>query len=224
MRRPAAQLALTGVLLILGFLVVVQLRAQSAGSALDNRSTEELTTLVANLNSRNDQLRAEVARLEANLANVVADRQTGRSSVDTLRDDTARIRAWAGIDPVTGSGVRVLVDGPLGVEGVADLLNELRNAGAEAVAIEDVRLVPGLAPSGERGSLLFGGVPLGDPFEIAAIGRSEVLSGSLSRVGGILGALAATDPDVVITVTPLERMTVPASSRSTTPTYGTPSL
>ena len=224
MRLPAAQLALTGVLFVLGFLVIVQLRAQSAGSALDGRSTEELTTLVANLNTRNDQLRAEVARLEANLAGVVADRQTGRSSVDTLQDDIARIRAWAGVDPVSGSGVRVLVTGPLGVTGVSDLLNELRNAGAEAVAVEDVRLVPGVAVGGDRGSLLFGGVPLHDPFEISAIGRSEVLSGSLSRVGGILAQLAATDPDVVITVTPLQKMTVPASARRLAPSHGTPSL
>jgi uncharacterized protein YlxW (UPF0749 family) len=224
MRAPAAQLALTAVLLLLGFLVVVQLRAQTTGSELDTRSTEELTTLVANLNTRNDQLRSEVARLEARLAGVVADRQTGRSSVDKLSDDVARIRAWAGIDAVVGSGVRVAVDGPLDVEGVSDLINELRNAGAEAIAVEDVRLVPGVAISGEADTLLVGGIPLDDPFEISAIGRSEVLSGSLSRVGGILAQLAATDPDVVITVTPLERMMLPATTRALVPAHGTPTL
>ncbi len=224
MRAASAQLALTGVLLILGFLVIVQLRAQSVGSVLDARSTEELTTLVANLNTRNESLRAEVARLETNLSGVVADRQTGRSSVDTLRDDVARIRAWAGIDAVTGSGIRVSVRGPLGAIGVSDLLNELRNAGAEALAVDDVRLVPGMAVSGAPGSLTIGGMPLDDPFEVAAIGRSEVLSGSLSRVGGILAQLSATDPDVVITVTPLDRMVLPATTLPLVPAHGTPTL
>jgi uncharacterized protein YlxW (UPF0749 family) len=224
MRRPAAQLALTGVLFVLGFLVIVQLRAQSGGDALETRSTEELTTLVANLNTRNHQLRAEVARLEANLSEVVADRRTGASSVDTLREDTARIRAWAGVDPVVGTGVRVSVDGPLSAARASDLINELRNAGAEALAVEDVRLVPGVAIDGAPGALSVAGLPLGDPFHIAAIGRSEVLSGSLSRVGGILSQLAATDPTVVITVTPLDRMTLPATSRDLRPVHGTPTL
>jgi len=224
MRRPAAQLAITAVLVVLGFLVVVQLRAQSAGSALDARSTEELTTLVGNLNTRNDQLRAEVARLETTLSGVVADRQTGRSSVDKLREDVARIRAWAGADAVTGSGIRLSVRGPLGAAAAGDLLNELRNAGAEAVAVDDVRLVPGVVIDGETSALQVGDTPLGDPFQISAIGRSEALSGSLSRVGGILARLAATEPDVAITVTPLERMTMPASSSSLIPAHGTPTL
>jgi uncharacterized protein YlxW (UPF0749 family) len=215
---------MTAVLFVLGLLVIVQLRSQSVGSDLDTRSTEELTTLVANLNSRNDQLRSEVARLEASLAGVVADRQTGRSSVDRLREDVARIRAWAGIDAVVGSGVRVSVRGPLGAAGTSELINELRNAGAEAVAVEDLRLVPGVAVGGESGALVVGDVPLDDPFEIAAIGRSDVLSGSLSRVGGILARLAVTDPDVMVTVTPLERMMLPATTFGLVPVHGTPTL
>jgi uncharacterized protein YlxW (UPF0749 family) len=224
MRRPAAQLAITAVLFVLGFLVVVQLRAQSGGSALETRSTEELTTLVANLNTRNHQLRAEVARLESTLAGVVSDRRTGASSVDTLREDIARIRAWAGVDPVVGSGVRVSVSGPLTASGASDLINELRNAGAEALAVNEVRIAPGVAVGGETGALAVDGIPLGDRFDIAAIGRSEVLSGSLSRVGGILARLGATDPTVVVTVTPLDRVTVPATTRSLVPTHGTPTL
>jgi uncharacterized protein YlxW (UPF0749 family) len=81
-----------------------------------------------------------------------------------------------------------------------------------------------VAISGEADTLLVGGIPLDDPFEISAIGRSEVLSGSLSRVGGILAQLAATDPDVVITVTPLERMMLPATTRALVPAHGTPTL
>ena len=57
LRDYRAQLTLAAVLLILGFLLVVQLRSQSEGSALERLSTQDLTLLVANDNARNDQLR-----------------------------------------------------------------------------------------------------------------------------------------------------------------------
>ena len=51
------------VALLLGLLVVGQLRTRSAGNGLETLSVQELTTLVGNLNARNDELRGEVAAL-----------------------------------------------------------------------------------------------------------------------------------------------------------------
>ena len=44
----------------------------------------------------------------------------------------------------------ITVRGPIDGPGVEDLVNELRNAGAEAIAIDDVRLVPGVVVDGVR--------------------------------------------------------------------------
>jgi uncharacterized protein YlxW (UPF0749 family) len=209
---------------LLGFLVIVQLQAQSGGATLAARSTEELSVLVANLNARNDDLRAEVARLESDLAVAAADRAAGGSSVDRLRTEVGRVRAWAGVSAVGGTGVQVAVRGALRASDLADLLDELLNAGAEAIAVDDVRLVPGTAPDGAGDSLRFGGQPIGTGFAISAVGRSEVLSGSLSRVGGVLSQLRATYPDLSVVVTPLERVVVPATRRTLVPVNGTPVL
>ena len=54
MRQPRSQLAIAAVALLLGLLIVIQLRAQQAGTGLATQSSQDLTLLVANLNTRND--------------------------------------------------------------------------------------------------------------------------------------------------------------------------
>ena len=224
MRRRNAQIALTLVTAVLGFLVVLQIRSQAGGSDLANRSAQDLTQLVANLNTRNDQLRGEVATLQRELGDLEAAQIRGDSSLGAVRTDLARVRAWAGLDAVTGAGIRLMVQGPVSAQGIEDLLNELRNAGAEAMTVGGVRVVTGSVVDGPPGALAIEGHGLADPIEIDAIGPSEVLTGSLTRTGGIIAQLSATQPSVVVQVTPVDRVDLPATTRNLTPANGTPRL
>ncbi len=224
MRRPSAQLALAAVALVLGLLVVVQLRAQNTGNQLDALSAQDLSVLVANLNTRNDQLRTEIAGLQQEADDLQAAQARGDSGLDQLRQDLARVRGWAGLDAVEGMGVRLTVAGPLPGQAVEDILNELRNAGAEAMAVGPVRIVPGSVVAGPPGGLSVEDAPLGDPFEIAAIGDPQVLTGTLTRADGVVAQLAATYPQATVTVTPVDRMLVPATDRSLAPVLGRPRL
>ena len=218
------QLTIAAVAFVLGLLVVIQLRTQASGTAFAGLSSQELTVLVANLNDRNDELRGEIASLDRELATLTANKQRGEVSVDELRADLRRVRLYAGIDPATGPGVVITIRGPIDGSGVEDLVNELRNAGAEAIAVDTVRLVPGVVTVGASGAVTVDGVPLADPFELSAIGAPDKLTGSLTRSGGIIAQLAATQPDVLVEVTPLDRVDVPATDRQLVPSHGHPRL
>lgn len=224
MRGLRNQLTIAAVALVLGLLVVVQLRTQASGAAFAGLSSQDLTVLVANLDDRNDQLRAELATLERELEVLDRNAERGDASVDELRADLRRVRLYAGIDPAVGAGVSISIDGPIDGSGVEDLINELRNAGAEAIAIEAVRLVPGVVAVGPPGAVLLDGSPLSDPFTVSVIGAPEKLTGSLTRPGGIIAQLSATQPDVVVEVTPLDRVSVPATTRDVQPDHGRPLL
>jgi uncharacterized protein YlxW (UPF0749 family) len=224
MHEFRSQLTVAAVALLLGVLVVVQLRGQQQASALAGLSAQELTVLVANLDAHNEQLRGEVAALDAQLGEITAAQSRGDTSVDGIRRDLARVRAWAGLDPVTGEGVTITVSGPVAGPGVEDLLNELLTAGAEAVAVGDIRVVPGSVVAGAPDGLSIENTPLGDPFEIRAIGSREGLTGSLTRIGGIVAQLSATYPSAVVTVTPVDTLVLPATSRALQPAYGAPRL
>jgi uncharacterized protein YlxW (UPF0749 family) len=224
MNKRRNQLSLAVVAFVLGVLVVVQLRAQEAGNGLDQLTPTELTVLVGNLNTRNDQLRAEIATTQAELATLQASDARGDTSVGQLQADLARVRAWTGLDPVIGPGVRITVTGGLDAGSVEDLINELRNAGAEAIAVDDVRIEPNSIVDGPVDGLLIGNTKLGDPFEVSAIGNSESLTGSLTRAGGIVAQLAATAPSAQLIVTPLDMLRLPATTEDLVPVHGKPQL
>ena len=77
MRRLRNQVTIAAVSFILGLLVVVQLRAQAAGSGLGAMSSQDLTVFVANLNAGLDQRRQEIAALERDLATLSANADRG---------------------------------------------------------------------------------------------------------------------------------------------------
>ena len=224
MRRRQNALTLSAVALLLGLLVVVQLRSQGGGVGLEALSAQELTVLVANLNTRNDQLRTEIASLDQSLRALASRQARGETSIGQLQTDLARLRAWSGVSPVSGPGVRITVGGPIGPGAIEDLINELRNAGAEAIAIERIRVVGGTVVAGAVGDLTVEGRLLGDPFEISAIGNAETLTGTLTRSGGVVAQLAATDPEAQLTVTPLTNILLPATDRGMAPIHGRPVL
>jgi uncharacterized protein YlxW (UPF0749 family) len=217
-------LAVGVVLAILGILVIGQLRGQSGSDALAELSAQELTVLVANLNDQNERLRDEVATIERQKEALTTTKGRGDSALDQLRADLGRIRGWSGVTGLVGPGISVTVRGPIGGDGVEDLLNELRNAGAEAIVIGDVRLVPGIVVTGAAGAVVLGDTPLGEAFEIRAIGSPQILTGTLTRSGGIIAQLATAYPDVNVSVTPLEEVSIAPTERNLTPAHGRPVL
>jgi len=224
MGRPRSQIAIAIVALLLGFLVVTQVRSQAGGTGLEDRSAQDLTLLVANLNTRNDQLRGEVADLGRQLESIVAAQARGDTSAGPLRADLVRVRIWSGVDAAEGQGVRVVLRGPATANVVADLLNELRNAGAEAIAVGGVRVVPATIAGGAPGALSVEDVLLGDPLEVLAIGNAATMTGTLTRSGGLVAQELATNPGLGIEVTPADRLHVPATTRDLAPRVAKPRL
>jgi len=91
MHRRRDQLTISAVAFALGLLAIVQLRTQQVSPGLSALSAQELTVLVANLNTRNDELRTEVATLSGQLSQFQATQSRGQSSVDQIRADLARV-------------------------------------------------------------------------------------------------------------------------------------
>jgi len=209
---------------ILGVLAVGQLHAQSGAPTLEGLSATELTQLIANLTAGNDQFRAEVTDLRDQQAQLADAHDSGETTVGQLTTDLARIRAWAGLTPVTGQGIAIVVRGGIGGDGVEDLLNELRNAGAEAISVDGIRIVTGVVVAGAPGALSVENHAIGDSFEIHAIGSPQILTGTLTRTGGVVAQIGATYPDAQLTVTPAEVLTLPATDLSLVPSHGQPRL
>ncbi len=222
MRQPRSQLTLAAVTFLLGLLVVIQLQAQTVSTGLETQSSQDLTLLIANLNTHNDQLRGDVADIGRQLDALTASRARGETSLGQLRADVERVRSWAGLDPVSGPGIRVVLFGGVPAGAVSDLLNELRNAGAEAIGIGGVRVVAGTVVAGPVGGLSIENTALGPRIEVLGIGNPAALTGALTRSGGLVGLLEATYAEVIVEVTPLDSIDLPATDLALVPTLAKP--
>ncbi len=223
-KRSSSRFTLAAVAALLGVLVVGQLNGQAGVPGLSNLTVTELTQLVANLTAGNQQLRDEVTDLSRQEAKLVETKARGQTTVGELDADLERIRAWAGLTAVSGQGIAISVSGPIGGDGIEELLNELRNAGAEAIAVDGIRVVAGVVVAGNPGELSIENSALGDAFEIRAIGSHQILTGTLTRTGGVVAQIGASYPLARLTVTPVDLMTLAATDLELGPTDASPRL
>lgn len=203
MRPGAGGLAATTVALFLGVLVVTQFRSQDVYSrSLQLETPASLTTLIANLSDRNNSLRDEIFDLRLRVTAARDSVASGKGSLAESQHEIAQLQIFTAASAARGQGITVKIDGPFDDRAMSDLTNELRNAGAEAIAVNDVRVGPRswYAPGPER-TILLDGRQLNGPWTVKAIGASDVIFVAISRTGGIQGQFELIYPNTRFAVT-----------------------
>lgn len=221
MRSRAAQLSLFAVALLSGLLLVGQLRSQARPAELSGLSAQELSALIETLSGRNRELRSGLANLRSQLAEYrLADSQ-GRSVLQVTEQELRAITAFGGLAPVEGQGVVLIIDGEVDAVAINDLIHELRNAGAEAIAVDDVRITASSVAVRGPSAIEIDGVQIGERFTMSAIGRPEGLVSTLERPGGIISQLEFFI-SAHISYEPSDDITVPATRLDLAPQVAQP--
>jgi uncharacterized protein YlxW (UPF0749 family) len=211
MGSPLARLSLFLVAVVVGVLIVGQLRSQTRPQELTALSAQELSSLIETLSARNRELRAGLSETRDRLREYTLADARGSGAREVTEEDLARIAAFAGLLPVEGQGVEIEIDGALDAIAVNDLINELRNAGAEAIAVDDIRITArSVAVHGAR-AIEIDGQEVGRVFSIRAIGSPEGLMSSLQRPGGIISQLEQF-VEATISLTPVGPTLSPAET------------
>jgi len=189
MRTSAGGIAATVVALFLGVLVVTQVRSQDVYSrSLQLETPASLTTLIANLSDRNNSLRDEIFDLRLRVTAARDSVANGQGSLTESQREIDQLKIFAAVSPARGQGITVKIDGTFDDRAMSDLVNELRNAGAEAIAVNDMRIGPRswLGPGPDR-TIILDGRQLNGPWTVKAIGSSDVVYVAITRTGGIEG-------------------------------------
>jgi uncharacterized protein YlxW (UPF0749 family) len=221
MRGGRAQLSLFAVALVIGLLGVGQLRSHARPTEISSLSAQELSTLIETLTARNGELRTGLVDIREQLREYGAAGTQGQSALEVSQEDLQRITAFAGLAGVDGQGIVMTVDGSLDAIALNDLVNELRNAGAEAIAVDDVRITASsVAVEGPR-SLEIDGVDIGRRFILRAVGSPEGLVSAVERPGGIISQLKLVI-SATIAIQQVQSIELPATDRSLLPAVGKP--
>ncbi len=218
--------AVVGVLLaVLGFAAVVQVRANDADEVFVGAREGDLIALINSLGLATDRAEAEIAELRSTRDSLQDDADATATAVAVARERATTLGILAGALPAEGPGIRVTVEaqsGELGTEQLLNGLQELRNAGAEAVEINDViRVVAqsGLT-EGADGRLAVDGVFLEPPYVIDVIGAPHTLSTALGFDGGFIEEVEEVGGSV--TVQQLDTVEVTSTRRTATPRFANP--
>lgn len=216
-----AQISLFGVALMVGMLLVGQLRSQARPIELNSLTAQDLSALIETLSSRNSDLRAALLDASAQVRDYQLGGDRGESAVTVAREDLERIDAFAGLTPVKGPGVSLDIEGSLDPIAVNDLINELRNSGAEAIAVDGVRITARSVAVQGPGALFIDGVEIGRHFTMQAIGSREGLLNSLNRPGGIISQLELFVAASIV-ATQEERLELPGTRQDLAPKIARP--
>jgi uncharacterized protein YlxW (UPF0749 family) len=185
---------------LVGFLLVGQIRtSQRVTRQLSAESEGDLARILSDLNTGTDNLRDQVGTLKLQLFSLQTSTRRDDTAVRTAAEQLDALAVLAGTVPATGPGVTVVVDDPesaVRYDQLINLIEELRDAGAEAIAVNGQRVggTSAFVPA-TRGILLTGaGAPTGvltPPYSVTAIGEPATLDTALNIPGGALDTLRA---------------------------------
>jgi uncharacterized protein YlxW (UPF0749 family) len=214
-----ARVSLAVVALIVGVLLIGQLRSQAPAVGLSSLSAQELTDLIETLTAGNAQLEDALAELEGRAAELTGS--DGESDMVLFREEAISLSAFAGLLPMRGQGIVMEIEGRFEPHNVNDLIHELRNAGAEAIAIDDIRITASSVAVRGTAAIEIDGVPIADAFRVTAIGAPDGLESALERPGGVLSILEL-ETGAVARIKRRANVEIPATERDLTPQVAEP--
>jgi len=209
---------------VLGFGLAVQLRSTRQTSGFASARQEDLVRILDDLSARGERLRQEIEELED-----VRDRLTGGAgqSAAALAESRRRqdvLRILAGTVAAAGPGIEFAIRDPeraVTSEVLLNTMQELRDAGAEALQVNGVRLVGSSWFTDTREGILCDGKPLAAPYVFRAVGDPHTLSEALRIPGGVLdqiagrsGATADTQERDRVVVDALRPLSAPRYARA----------
>jgi uncharacterized protein YlxW (UPF0749 family) len=160
----------------LGFLIVVQLRSQAAvARTLAAQDDTSVALLINDLNRANNQLLQQSAALAEQQTQLHQALTSGGADSKALSKELTTLRELNGAVAVHGPGLEIRIQGPVMDFELQDALNNLRNAGAEAISLNGYRII-GSTPVVSRGDILMiAGHAVGTPLVLLVIGDAEQL-------------------------------------------------
>lgn len=187
---------------LLGFGYMVQMHnTQSSYESMTEdelrRLFTETSTQVSKLEDRKNELTAQLNSIKE-----AADKQEQARRVAQQNEQTSGI--LSGRLPAQGKGITISISEnsttPIDAATMFHLIEELRNAGAEVIEFDGVRVVTSTSFTRGNGGLVCDGQTLSSPYIVKAIGDPSTLQSAIDIAGGV-GSSLKLDFNATVTIT-----------------------
>lgn len=202
-RKISIVLGITCFLLTLGISMQIKNVKNYTSTVSKNYEENNLKTEILKYKEKYDNILKATEKIDTRLQQEIEDVTQNNSELENTKNQISDGNKMIGLTEARGAGVIITVaDSDMDSTNIlnsSDLLvhdmdvlkivNELKNAGAEAISINDQRVILTTSIVCGGNIININGEKIGSPFEIKAIGAPEVLA-NLSRPGGYLSNLA----------------------------------
>jgi uncharacterized protein YlxW (UPF0749 family) len=185
---PSWQLTLGVALLVLGFLIAAQLAAEGPRVRYTTQERTPLVQTAKDLQAEQDGLKARILELRAKIQTVETEGQGSAATVKELNTQLQQARIAAGLIPLTGTGIVIQLDDSkepvppggsqadylVGSRDIRVVVEELWNAGAEAISVNGERLTTSTAIIDVGSSVLVNSAYLTPPYQVSALGGTDL--------------------------------------------------
>ncbi|WP_442906964.1 DUF881 domain-containing protein [Kitasatospora sp. NBC_01246] len=224
-RLSRGQLVVAVLLFSLGLALAIQVRSTNDHhSQLRGARQEDLVRILDELDGRQQRLQQEKAELEQSLATLENSSNQAKEAQEQTRKKVTELGVLAGTVKATGPGIVLTVDDPQGqvkADMLLDTLQELRAAGAEAIQINDVRVVVNTYFTDvSGGGVQIDGKKVSQPYRFTVVGNPQDLTPALNIPGGVVRTLESHQARA--TISPQQKVLVDALLDLKTPQYAKP--
>lgn len=217
--RP--QLIVALLLFVLGLGLAIQVRSNSDSSALRGARQEDLVRILDELDDRTERLEQEKRRLEEQRTGLENSSDQAEEARKQTVERERQLGILAGTVAAQGPGITLTIEdrkGAIEADMLLDAIQELRAAGAEAIQINDVRVVADTYLSdAEGGGVRVDGRKVGEPYLFKVIGKPQDLEPALNIPGGVVQTLEKEQ--ATVTVERSEKIVVDALRPAKRPDY-----
>lgn len=227
MNKKSISLILGLMCMVLTYAIVVQIKTvNGTGSTISvNAEENELRDAVLKAKEKYDKLYEELEKMENQLEIERTNSTQNNTELEQLENNIKSGNKILGLSEVTGYGIVVTVDDNNKMSlnswygdpnwlivhdtDLINIVNELKNAGAEAISINNQRIVTISAIQCDGNVIKINGEKIGAPFEIKAIGFPETLI-NIDRFGGYVKYLKENRLlNVTVDKVDKEKITIP---------------
>lgn len=224
--------------IILGILIALQFKTQKKeGFPLNLRKTEELVKIINNVEKERNKLKADLTLTRRQLEDYEKNISQGKSSLELLQNQLTQIRLETGYMPIKGPGIVVVLNDSAAHPKYDEdpyfflvhdtdlqaLANELWGANAEAISINEQRIIANTAIRCVGPTICINSKRIQAPYMVAAIGPINDMEVALRMPGGFIDTRELSIKNGVrIKIFKKEDIIIPAYSGSFSFRYAKP--
>jgi len=212
------------VCMILGIFLSVQFKVIqknfASGGLMPNQKLAQMSIELKQLKEEKETLLKELAEYEGRLSAIENTASQENVVIKNLKEELNKYKLIGGFKDVKGEGIVLSIDNPpkdvnfnydvniaYEFELILNVINELNAAGAEAISVNDQRIISTTEIRTAGNAININSIPQSPPYVIKSIGNKDTLDGAVNQIFGIVSILR--DRRYQVSVRKLDEVVIP---------------